>query len=68
MSTHCDDCGTRLEHNGCCPNCHEELFIAIEFSEEIESMSPSFAEKVEQQEGAARANRRVMRQEVERPA
>jgi hypothetical protein len=61
---HCADCGTKLERNGCCPNCHEELFIAIEFADEIDEMSPEFAGMVEQQAGAAKANRRVMRHDT----
>lgn len=27
MSTHCEDCGTKLVEAGICPNCQEELYI-----------------------------------------
>jgi len=47
---HCADCGTRLELNGTCPNCHEELFIATWQANDLDyPLSEDFSRKVEEQ-------------------
>lgn len=38
MSKYCEDCGTKYS-DGCCPNCHEELFIERTQGEFMESRS-----------------------------
>jgi hypothetical protein len=49
----CDDCGTRLELNGTCPNCHEELFIATWQAEFMDyPLSDEFSRKVSEQQQA----------------
>lgn len=46
----CDDCGT-IWSDGCCPNCHEELFIVRTQSEYIDyKLSEDFQEKLKEQE------------------
>jgi len=47
---HCEDCGTRLELNATCPNCHEELFIATWQATDLDyPISREFAQKIEEQ-------------------
>jgi hypothetical protein len=51
----CADCGTRLELNGTCPNCHEELFIATWQGEYLDyPLSEEFDRKVDAQSAAIR--------------
>ena len=50
MAKKCDDCGMRLELNGTCPNCHEELFIATWQAEYLDyPLSEEFSRKVAEQ-------------------
>lgn len=54
----CEDCGTGLELNGTCPNCHEELFIATWQAEDLDyPLSDEFTRKVEDQSQAIRLKR-----------
>lgn len=48
MNRHCEDCGTKYS-DGCCPNCHEELFIETTQGEFIEYSSDEWCRKVEEQ-------------------
>lgn len=45
---HCEDCGTRLEAGGVCPNCHEELFIMNQ-DDTWWDFSEDFCKKAEEQ-------------------
>ncbi len=51
----CEDCGTRLERNGVCPNCDEEAFI--EDWQELVGESDEFRDMAD--EGHARAKVRL---------
>jgi len=54
---HCEDCGTKLELDGTCPNCHEELFIATWQGEDTEQpWSDEFRDAVEEQTVYAKRN------------
>ena len=60
MTNHCENCGTRLERNGTCPNCHEELFIATWQAEYLDyPLSEQFAGKVEEQAAEIARNKRA---------
>jgi len=51
----CEDCGTRLELDGTCPNCHEELFIATWQGMDLDyPLSDEFSRKVEEQSAEVR--------------
>lgn len=54
----CEDCGTKLELNGTCPNCHEELFIATWQADDLPyPLSEEFKHAVEEQTEIVRQNR-----------
>ena len=57
---YCEDCGTGLEANGVCPNCHEELFISewqgMDMPEEV---SQEFYDLVEQQRAEIKRQREL---------
>ena len=52
----CEDCGSRLEKGGVCPNCHEELFIATTQAEYMEPISQEFYDKVLEQVAAVKTD------------
>lgn len=45
----CDDCGTRMEGD-ICPNCHEELHILVHQQDDMDELTPAFAEKARNQQ------------------
>lgn len=49
----CEDCGTRYS-DGCCPNCHEELFIERTQWEYMGETSDEWKRKVAEQEEQVR--------------
>lgn len=48
MNQWCDDCGTKFS-DGCCPNCHEELFIYNTQGEYLDYVGEDFLSKVKHQ-------------------
>ena len=44
----CEDCGCEMD-GGFCPNCHEEVFIAAQYSEIGECVPESIAKKAREQ-------------------
>lgn len=47
--SHCENCGTRIS-DGCCPNCHEELFIfETQYEFLPDNLSDDFIDKVTEQ-------------------
>lgn len=57
MSSHCSNCGTRLERNGVCSNCDEASFIMDWQSEHIDNPSDEFQQ--EAADGYKRAEERI---------
>ena len=49
MMSSCPECGCRTS-DGVCSNCQEELYIIREQNEYIESLSPEFIKKANEQE------------------
>lgn len=41
----CDDCGERI-YDGCCTNCHEEVFIADQYERSGEPVPDLLLEKI----------------------
>jgi hypothetical protein len=63
---HCEDCGTKLELNGTCPNCHEELFIATWQATDLDyPISEEFAQKVEEQAAVVARRRRWREHDIQ---
>lgn len=57
--TSCDNCGSRL-YGGICSNCHEELYIVTNQSDDINfALSDEFLQKAEQQQREVTRKRRM---------
>jgi len=54
----CEDCGCRTS-GGICSNCQEELYILSYQGEHVESVSPEFLQKANEQEALLESRKEI---------